>query len=186
MGTQTIYWLPTTTPNVVVYEILFSDTGIEGPYAHREYVLSDVAGPNWNPTKNCHFFVDDEVPYRYYRLRVLDRYGNIAEDDAPLPFKAGNNPVKAPTMHFVALGADYQEPARFKYVSPAGTPIEGAIVRVYRKVDYLTGKLDKVIGTSRTDAYGKWAPVFVEPGNTYTLVFHKPESWGPDTAEVVV
>ena len=186
MGTQKIWWLPTTSPNVVAYEILYSDTGIEGPYLQLGHVLSDIAGRNWDATKNAHFYEDAEVPYRYYRLRVLDRYGHVADDAAPLPFKAGNKPVQAPTLHFVALGADYQTPARFKYVSPGGVPIEGAAVRIYRKVDYLTSRLDKVVGTARTDAFGKWGPVFVEPGDTYTLVFSKPDAWGPDTQEVVV
>ncbi len=183
---QAIYWKPTTSPNVVAYEILYSDTGIAGPYARRDLVLSDIPSKNWDDEKGVHFYLDDEVPYRYYRLRVYDRYGNIAEDDAPTPFQANNNAVQAPKLHYVALGVDNSDPDKYKYVTPGGNPIRGATVRVYRKIDWVTHQLDKVVGTTETDPFGKIPPIFVEPGETYTLVYHKPYEYGPDTMEVTV
>ena len=184
--TQTIYWKPSTSANVVAYEIMKSDTGLEGPYVHREYVLSDIPGPNWDMEKEVHFFQDDLVPGRYYQLRTMDRYGKVAVDNAPPPFQANNDPVPAPNMHFIALSSDMGPRGDFRYVSPGGSNIRGATVRVFRKIDWVTRQFARVVGTATTDASGMWPPIFVEPGETYTIVFHKPYEYGPTAVDIVV
>lgn len=183
---QSIYWLPSPSPNVVAYEILASDTGIDGEYKRHALVLSDMPGPNWDPLESRFFFHDDEVPYRYYRLRVFDRYGNIAADDAPMPFQANNNPARAPKLHFIALSSDFDEPGKFRYVTPGGSSIRNADVRIYRKIDYVTQQFEKIVGSTTTNDYGSWPPIFVEPGETYTIVLHKPYEYGPTTAEITL
>ena len=186
MATQQIKWFPANSPNVIAYEIIYSDTGIDGPYETRTQILHQVPGTNWN-SAGYFFYNDQEIIYRYYRIRVLDRYGNIAEDDAPTPFKAGNDPVEVPTLYFVALTENTGGTNNLQYVSTGGTPIGDAAIRVYNKLDYDLRNLSKVVGTTITTATGAWlSPVFVEPGNTYTIVINKTNEYGPDTVEVTV
>ncbi len=185
-NTQTIYWKPSTSPNVVAYEILYSDTGIQGPYTHRDYVLSDIPGPNWNATEEYHFFNDVENPSRYYRLQTVDRYGKVSGENGPPPFQAGNDPVQAPNMHFVALSSDMGPGKDYRYVSPGGSNIRDATVRVFRKIDWVTRQHNKIIGSTTTNAWGHWSPIFVEPGETYVIVFNKAYEYGPTAVELTV
>lgn len=187
MATQQIKWLPITTPNIVAYEIWKSDTGITGEYTLLKQILHQIPGSYYNTAGGYFFYDDEEIPYRYYRLRTLDSFGNAAEDTAPTPFQAGNDPVQAPSLHFIALTENTQGQNAFTYVTTGGTPIEGATVRVYKKLDWDTSKISAVIGSTVTNASGGWStPVFVEPGETYTIVFSKANEYGPDTAEVTV
>jgi hypothetical protein len=186
MATQQIKWRPSTSPNVIAYEIIYSDTGRDGPYTTLTQVLHQLPGPNWNAA-GYFYYNDQEIIYRYYRIRVLDRYGNIAEDEAPTPFKAGNDPVEAPTLHFVALTENTGGTNNLQYVTTGGTPVNAADIRVYKKIDYDLRNLSAAVGTTITTAAGTWlTPIFVEPGHTYTVVFHKTNEYGPDTLEVTV
>jgi hypothetical protein len=120
-------------------------------------------------------------------MRVLDRYGNIAEDEAPTPFKAGNNPVEVPSLYFAALTENTGGQNNLQYITQGGTPIGGASIRVYKKIDWDTRNYTRVVGTTITLATGGWAsPVFAEVGETYTVVFNKPYEYGPNTVEVTV
>lgn len=187
MATQRIKWFPGTAPNIVAYDILFSDTGIAGAFTLLTQVLHQIPGTNYDGVEGVFFYDDEEVPYRYYRLRVLDAFGNTAEDEAPTPFKAGNEPVEVPTLYFIALNADTAGQNTLQYVSQGGTPIGGATIRVYRKIDWDTNQLTNVVGSTITNTGGTWlTPIFVEPGETYTIVYHKTNEFGPDTTEVTV
>lgn len=184
---QTPKWFPVTTPNVVAYELLYSDTGQEGPYALRATIIHQIPGSNYSSEGGYFFYEDDEISYRWYRLRTLDRYGNVAEDTAPTPFKACDDPAEAPTLHFIALNENVGGQNNLQYVSQGGTPVEGATIRVYKKLDYDTRNLTKVVGTTVTNASGNWTScVFVEPGETYTIVYNKTNEFGPDTTEITV
>jgi hypothetical protein len=187
MATQTIKWKPSSSANVIAYEILKSDEGRNAEYTRLTLVLNQIPGTNYNSTDGYFFYTDEEIQYRYYRLRVLDSYGNIAEDEVPTPFQAGNDPVEAPTLHYVALSENTGGQNNLQYVTNGGTPINGASVRVYKKLDWDTRNLERVVGTTITNAAGGWAtPVFVEAAETYTIVYHKPNEYGPDTAEITV
>jgi hypothetical protein len=185
--TQIIKWKPVTTPNIVAYEIIFSDTGIDGEYTLLATVLHQIPGANWLGAEGVFFYEDNEVPHRWYQLRTLDSFGNTAESQAPTPFQAGNDPVEAPSLHFLALNEDTGGQNNLQYVTEGGTPVEGATIRVYKKLDWDIRNYDKTIGSTITTAAGKWAnPVFVQPGETYTIVYHKVHEYGPDTAEITV
>lgn len=184
--TQTIKWLPSSSPNIVAYDILISDTGPNSEFTKHATVLHQIPGTNYSSDSGYFFFEDEEVSFRYYRLRVLDAYGNTAEDEAPTPFKAGNNPVVAPTLFYIALDHNRGGQNNLQYVTEGGSPIDGATIRVYKKVDWDTRNLTNVIGTTVT-ATGAWStPVFVTPGETYTIVLHKPNEYGPDISEITV
>lgn len=185
--TQKVSWKSSTAPNVVGYELLFSDTGIDGDYSVLTTVLHQIPGPNYEASTASFFYNDDEVSYRWYRVRVVDQYGNKAEDDYPTPFKAGNNPVDVPSLHFVSLDHNYSAPNAYQYVTPDGDPVEQATIRVYKKDLWDAGNTTVVVGITKTDENGQWkVPVPVEPGITYTLVFHKENEYGPDTVELTV
>jgi hypothetical protein len=187
MATQEIKWKPSTSPNIVAYEILKSDTGQTGTYDRLTLVLHQIPGSNWNSTENCFYYTDMLIPYRWYRLRILDRYGNIAEDSAPTPFQAGNSPVDVPSLYFVALNENTGGQNNLQYVTQGGTPIVGATIRVYKKIDWDIKNYSKVVGTTITVASGGWqTPIFSEVGETYTVVFNKPNEYGPDTVEITV
>lgn len=187
MATQVIRWKASTSPNVVAYEVIKSDTGISGDYVRLALVLHQIPGPNWSSIDNCFYYTDDLIPYRWYRLRVLDRYGNIAEDSAPTPFQANNSPIDVPSLYFAALNENAGGQNNLQYVSRGGTPIANATIRVYKKIDWETKNYTKVVGTTLTTATGGWqVPVFVEVGETYSVVFHKPNEYGPDVAEITV
>lgn len=174
------------SPNIVAYTILFSDTGSAGPYEELTTVLHMIPGSNWSD-QGYFFYNDQAVPYRFYRLRTLDRYGHRAEDEAPTPFKAGNNPVLAPSLHTQALTADTGSTNALQYISNGGSPIGGASVRVYKKIDWDLKKLANVVGSTVTKADGTWTdPIFAQPGETYTIVFTKAYAFGPDTIEITI
>lgn len=184
---QTIKWFPSGSPNIIAYEIWKSDEGRDAPYTLLIQLLNQIPGPNWDSVNSYFYYNDIDIPYRYYRIKVLDNYGNVAEDEAPTPFQAGNDPVVTPSLHTIALNANSGGTNNLQYVSQGGTPIKDATIRVYRKVDYETNNLTKVVGSTVTSASGTWVnPVFVEPGETYKIVYHKVNEYGPDTAEITV
>lgn len=187
MPSQRIKWKPNTSPNVIAYEILKSDDGKDGAYTAVTQVLHMIPGNNWDNT-NQHFYYDDNyVPYRYYRIVTLDRFSNRAEGDNSNAFKAGNDPVETPVLHSFAVNENTGGLNNLQYMSQGGTPIKDARIRVYKKIDWDTGKLANAIGTTITLATGGWkSPIFVQPGDTYTVVFDKTYEFGPDTTEITV
>lgn len=73
-----------------------------------------------------------------------------------------------------------------RYMTPGGSPIANAQVRVYYKSDYIAGRLSTPVGVTTTTNFGRWtAPILVLPGFTYTVQFFKPNEFGPDKAEIV-
>jgi len=74
-----------------------------------------------------------------------------------------------------------------RYVTAGGDPVAGATIRAYKKADYDAGNLSLVQAITYTDNNGRWAvPVYLPTGNTYTIVFEKQGSYGPDAQEVLV
>lgn len=90
-------------------------------------------------------------------------------------------------MATVALSQDYGTPGSLRYQTASGMPVEGALVRVYRKTDFDLRKYDDAVGITLTNVRGGWVnPISVESGFTYVVQFHKEGLYGPDKAEVVV
>ena len=72
------------------------------------------------------------------------------------------------------------------YVDPDGNGIAGAIVTVWVSSEY-GGAGTSPVGMTATISDGSWREgVGVPPGETYKIVFHKPNYFGPNFAEVVV
>ncbi len=85
----------------------------------------------------------------------------------------------------VKIDHNYGLSDALRYVTPGGSPICDAQVRVYKKEDYDAGRLDQAVGTTLTRQDGRWCnPILVNPGYTYVIVFQKPNAYGPDRVEV--
>lgn len=72
------------------------------------------------------------------------------------------------------------------YLDAGGAGVDGATVRAYLKADYDAGTFT-VRGRATTDSAGRWvAPMYLNSGLTYTLVFAAQGRFGPDTTEVTI
>lgn len=82
---------------------------------------------------------------------------------------------------------DYDQPDALRYMTPGGTPIDSAQIRIYYKKDYDAGNLAAPVGVSLTNSFGRWTnPVLLTPGFDYVVQFFKPNEFGPDVAQITV
>lgn len=124
----------------------------------------------------------------FYRLRVTLQDGTTSDAIAWSPFDVnlgGSSAVPPPPFdNTTKIDHDYQLPGDLTYVTPGGSPIANAQIRVYFKNDYVTGNLKTPVGVTTTDEGGRWRnPVLVNPGYSYIIRFEKPNEFGPDTRE---
>jgi hypothetical protein len=89
-----------------------------------------------------------------------------------------------PQIH---LHDQYTGVDNYKLIAQNGDPVSGASVRVFTKSDYDANNVDVPLGITTTDDGGLWLdPIPVNPGDTYTIVFHKTGAIGPTSVEVIV
>lgn len=124
----------------------------------------------------------------FYRLRLTLATGAIIEvipwDIFDVNLGGAAVPAQPPFSNTKKIDQDYPLANDMTYQTPGGSPIENAQVRLYYKSDYIAGKLDKPIGITMTDAYGKWRqPILVIPGYTYVARLEKANEFGPDIKE---
>ena len=111
----------------------------------------------------------DVIDYSVFDLNL----GGVAA--TPLP--AFDNTAK--------IDHNWELPDNLRYVTPGGTPIPDAQIRVYYKSDYDAGQLSHPIGITQTDAFGRWKnPVLVLVGYSYSVRMELPNQFGPDVVEV--
>jgi len=124
----------------------------------------------------------------FYQVQITLSTGDVLpviEWDL-LDLNLGGAAVVTPPVftNTVTITQDWPLSNDMTYMTPGGSPIENAQVRVYLKSDYDAGVLTSPIGITSTDAGGKWRnPILVIPGYTYTSVFTKPGEFGPDKIE---
>lgn len=185
MLTQRIQWKPSGSPNVFSYEIEYSDTDLLGPYSVLGVVYHQIPGPDYIDSTGVFFKDDAEVPYRYYRMYVLDQFGNRTPPTPP--FKADGPVLNLPPLNILPLDENTGGVDRLRYITDGGNPVGGATIRVYKKQDYDAKQYSLVQGITKTNAFGRWEqPIFVEYGLTYTIVYQKPNEFGPDKVEITV
>lgn len=135
---------------------------------------------------------EDTVPLAiqtyFYRLRVTLQDGTVSDTIPWSPFDVnlGGSAVTPPPPfdNTTKMDHNYQLPEELSYITPGGSPIENAQIRVYLKNDYTRGNLSNPVGVTTTDANGHWRdPVLVNPGYSYIVRFEKPGEFGPDTRE---
>jgi hypothetical protein len=88
----------------------------------------------------------------------------------------------------VAVNHDTGGAGVLAYKTDGDVGIDNAEIRAYLKADYDAGlrAASYVKGTTITDVNGEWAHDMMLDAETYTLVYHKQNAYGPDTKEVTV
>lgn len=185
---MTIRWKPATAPNIVVYVLLYSDTGPAGEFTELVQIMNAPIGPNWDAEEGLYTYDDPTgVSYRLYRMSTVDSAGAIFTDTTSPPFADGNDPYQLPVQNTYPLDHNHSGAGAYTYVTPEGAPVEGATVRVYTKEDWDAALYSKVVGITTTTSTGAWiSPILVEPGNTFVLQYHLPNVYGPDTVEITI
>lgn len=125
----------------------------------------------------------------FYRVRVTYADNEVDDIDAWSPFDivlGGAASIPPPPFDStVKIDHNYQLPDDLTFLTPGGSPIVNAQVRLYNKADYVAGNLSAPIGTTTTDAGGHWVnPILVPPGYSYIVRFEKPYEWSPVTVEI--
>lgn len=124
----------------------------------------------------------------FYQVQITLSTGDVLpviEWDL-LDLNLGGAAVETPPVftNTVTITQDHPLSNDMTYMTPGGSPIPDAQVRVYTKSDYDAGVLTAPVGITTTDSYGKWRqPVLVIPGYTYVARFEKPNAFGPDKVE---
>jgi hypothetical protein len=129
------------------------------------------------------------VQHYSYRMTVAYPDGSFYVIIPPKPFIVSLGGVTEPPApaftNTVMVDQNFGLSDALRYVTPGGSGIGDAQVRVYKKSDYDSRNLSNAVGTTTTNNDGRWAhPILVEPGFTYTVVFQKPNAYGPDHLEI--
>lgn len=124
----------------------------------------------------------------FYQLTITSASGapSVFIEWTPFDVILGGSatPQPPPFPNTVKIDENFRLPNDMTYMTPGGSPIVNAQVRVYLKSDYDAGKLDTPIGITTTNAFGGWQnPVLVQTGFTYVARFEKPNEFGPNTKE---
>jgi len=124
-----------------------------------------------------------------WQLQVTLADGSVYDVVAWSPFdlNLGGTAVTPPPLfdNVVKIDHDYQLSDDLTYITPGGSPIENAQIRLYAKADYDAGRLDAPVGTTTTDAGGRWKnAILVAPGYWYVVRYEKPYEFGPDVREI--
>jgi len=178
-----IAWAPSAHPDIASYELQFSTNQL-GPFTFLVNIAHNLVGPNYDTMSGLFFYVDPAgTLIDWYRLVSIDTLANRSLPSLPM------RPVSpAPAFtNTVQLDQNYTVPGAMRYQTAGGSPIEGAIIRVYKKTDFDQGLTSAPLAITLTDALGNWVnPITVTTGYTYTIQFAKEGLYGPDKTEVIV
>lgn len=145
-------------------------------------------GTEYSLSRSLASIPDTVLEVSIYNLRETE--GQNVEYKAGLPLKIhvlNGKQQRGVLFDEILLNHDTKTNDNLRYVAPNGDPIAEAEVYVFRKSDYTSDSLDNALGRTLTNTQGRWvAPVPVQAGVTYTILFFKGSTYGPDTAEVSV
>ena len=178
-----ITWNPSIESDVVSYD-LERAPALTGAWVLVGNFLNDTTDPAKYSSAERVFFYNDSTGTgsSYYRLTAIDIAGNRSIPSMPF------QPAAAPAIpNNVKLDHNYGSVAALRYQTASGSPVEGAIIRVYTKQDFDQGRTDTPLAVSLTNAQGNWVnPIYVTTGYTYVVQFAKEGLYGPDKVEVTV
>lgn len=125
-----------------------------------------------------------------YRVNATYADGSLDEIVEPSIFNLSRGGVTQPMPptfdNNVKIDANYPSADALRYVTPGGSPIVGAQIRLYLQSDYIANRLNAPLGVTATDSFGRWVnPILVLPGYTYVVQFLQPGLYGPDTRTIV-
>lgn len=111
----------------------------------------------------------------------------LVEDWVAAFYLVDGDPLPDQARAQVALHTDFGGIDALRFEDENGDPVEGAVVRVFTKLEFDTNALDNPIGVTATNATGRWVnPVFVNAGDTYTVHFQRDGLVGPVSVEIIV
>ena len=164
---MTIRWKPATAPNIVVYVLLYSDTGPAGEFTEPVQIMNAPIGPNWDAEEGLYTYDDPAgVSYRLYRMSTVDSAGAIFTDTTS-SVRRRQRPLPTPGAEYLPARSQPQRSRRHTYVTP-----REPWSRVRRCAT------PKKTGTLRSTAKSSVSPqqrrrngffILVEPGNTFVL-----------------
>jgi len=180
----TVNWPPNPETDMASYEIQRADNLQSSPWTVLGTVPSTQSGPNWDPVNHVYIYLDttgDES--KFYRLVAIDTVGNRSVPSTPFqPI-----PTQPAIPNTVKIDQNYGSVAALRYQTAAGVPVEGALIRVYRKSDFDQGLTDAPLAVGMTNVNGDWVnPIYLTTGFTYVVQFAKEGLYGPDKTEIVV
>lgn len=177
-----ITWAPSLESDIASYELQRADDLSGSAWSIVASIAHDLGGVNY---ENGKFFYNDLTgdESKFYRLVAIDQSDNRSAPSTP--FQAASE--EAPVENGVKVDHNYGSSGALRYTDINGTPIEGAVVRIWTKIDFDTGNTAAPLAITLTNERGEWQnPVFLATGRTYTIQFHKEGSYGPDSIEVIV
>jgi hypothetical protein len=178
-----ISWDPSPEPDMASYDIQRADV-LSGPWILIHNIPHLVPGPDYDPVTHQFWWEDPTGDLnKYYRLVAIDLAGNHSVPSDPFqPI-----PTEPAIPNNTKVDHNYGGSSNLRYLTASGTPVEAAVIRVFRKSDYDQGRTDVALATTHTDPLGGWAlPVFLTAGYSYVLVFAKEGLYGPDKVEITV
>lgn len=179
---QRVTWYPPESLTPDRYELYVLEAGTERFLAA---VAHQVPGPYWESSPGRFGFEDPAGNDRtVYRVRALGPGGALYGDSGPYQPSAA---VGARLASRRRVDHDYGGADALQYVAPSGPGIPDAYVRAFRAVEWDAGRREVGEFVVQTDGQGRWrAPLWLEPGHDWVLVFEKPGSYGPDTRRITV
>lgn len=179
-----ISWAPSLEPDIASYDLEWTDALGGPPWVFVVNIPHIIPGPNFDDATGKFFFdhLEGDVT-KWYRLFAIDLAGNRSV--ASTPFQATPSGPAIPNA--VKVDHNFPTPANLRYQTGGGSPIEGAIVRIFKKSDFDQGLTAGAVAVTLTNARGEWTnPVFLNVGFSYTITFQKEGLYGPDNKEITV
>lgn len=178
---QRIYWTPPELYTPTRYEVHL----VETPERFLTSIAHQVPGPYWEaPFRR--FSVEDPqgTDTTVYRVRALGPNGELYGDSGPFQPSAA---VAAGLASRTRVDHNFEDPDNLRYVTPSNQGIPDAIIRLFRASEWDQGRRDVSEYAVLTDANGRWkAPVWLEPGLDWVLIFEKAGEFGPDERRITV
>jgi hypothetical protein len=178
-----IRWAPSSEPDTASYDIERA-TASGGPYSLLVNIPHNLAGPNYDAVQGVFFYFDSAgTATNWYRLVAIN---NSGVHSAPSPGFQPSTSVPTQTG-YVTVDHNYGAPGALRYQTQSGSPIESALIRIYKKTDFDQGHTEAPLAITLTNVQGNWVnPVSLTTGFTYVVQFHKEGLYGPDKVEIVV
>lgn len=179
-----ITWAPSGEADISSYNVERSPNLTTPVWTLLTNIPHNLLGPNYDTLNGVFFYLDATGTVTdYYRLVSIDTANQLSVPSTPF------QPVtSAPALpNVVKLDHNYPTPGALRYQTAGGSPVEAAIIRVWKKVDFDMGNTDAPLAITMTNAQGNWInPISLTTGFTYTIQFFKEGLYGPDKTEVTI
>jgi hypothetical protein len=179
-----ITWAPSGEADIASYNLERTDNLTPPSWTLLVNVPHNLVGPNFDVPNNVFWYLDATGDTtKYYRLISIDTVNQLSVPG--MPFQAVSSAPALPNV--VKMDHNYPTPGNLRYQTQGGSPVEAAIIRIWKKSDFDAGNTDAPLAITMTNAQGNWVnPISLTTGFTYTVQFFKEGLYGPDKVEVVL